>query len=112
LTATAPVPDTALPARVLKPGGIACVATEYILEGADHREFFSPANLRRYVVDAAPLVMLDRLDDRPPPRSFFEDPIRFPDVAHPAWCWSTTGRTGLRSCSSSASPPGTTGRAS
>jgi SAM-dependent methyltransferase len=66
--------------RVLRPGGVACIATEYVLEGKDHHEFFNEAQLRDHVLAAAALVPVDQLDLRPPPRAFFDDPIRPPDV--------------------------------
>lgn len=67
-------------ARVLRPGGIACIATEYVLAGGKHPEFFDREDLHRYVLSVAPLVPVDQLDLTPPGDEFLADPIRFPDV--------------------------------
>ena len=36
--------------RVLKPGGVACVATEYILEGGRHGEYFTPEEVDVWLI--------------------------------------------------------------
>ncbi len=61
--------------RVLRPGGVLCVATEWILEGGDDPEFFTPETLRMHVIDTPGLELIGPLDDRPPPRAFVDDPI-------------------------------------
>ena len=38
-------------ARVIRPGGIVCVATELVLDGGPHHAFFTPEELQRYVID-------------------------------------------------------------
>ena len=62
-------------ARVLRPGGIACVATEWIIEGGDHYEYFTPDDFFHYVVDASALELLEPLDDTPPPREMIDAPV-------------------------------------
>ncbi len=62
-------------ARVLRPGGVLCVATEWILAGGDDPEFVTAKALRGYVVDTPGLELIGPLDDRPPPRALIEDPI-------------------------------------
>lgn len=44
-------------ARVMRPGGIACIATEYILlEEKDHPEFFNRWDFEKYILNASPLL--------------------------------------------------------
>ena len=62
-------------ARVLKPGGVACIATELILEGGDHFEFFTPQEFRRCIIDASGLEMVEPFDARPPGRDLIDAPI-------------------------------------
>lgn len=38
--------------RVLKHGGICCIATEFILNGAEHDQYFTPEEFERIVVKA------------------------------------------------------------
>jgi SAM-dependent methyltransferase len=61
--------------RVLRPGGICCVATELILEGGDHPEFFTREELDQYVVRGSRMVLLERIDERPMPRQYIDDPV-------------------------------------
>lgn len=49
-------------ARVLKPGGVACIATEVILDGSQHPEFFHPHEIDPWFVDATGLEMAEPLD--------------------------------------------------
>jgi SAM-dependent methyltransferase len=63
--------------RVLKPGGICCVATELILEGGEHPEFFTREAFQQYVVRGSRMVPVERLDDRPIPRRYLDDPVPF-----------------------------------
>jgi SAM-dependent methyltransferase len=62
-------------ARVLRPGGIACVATELVLAGGEHPEFFTPEALQRHVVEASGLVAVERLHQRPLPQAMLDDPV-------------------------------------
>jgi SAM-dependent methyltransferase len=62
-------------ARVLKPGGVAVVATELVLEGPANEELFAPDILDQYVLGASALVPIEELDDEPPPRELFDDPV-------------------------------------
>jgi SAM-dependent methyltransferase len=62
-------------ARVLKPGGIACVATELVLAGGEHPEFFTPEALQRHVVAESGLVPVERLHQRPLPQALLDDPV-------------------------------------
>lgn len=61
--------------RVLRPGGICCVATELVLQGGDHDEFFSREALEQYVVRGSRMLPLEQLDDTPMPREFLDDPV-------------------------------------
>jgi SAM-dependent methyltransferase len=65
-------------ARVTRPGGIVCIATEFILNGAQHPEFFSPEQFDTYVMRASDLIPVERLDATPPPREYLDDPIKLP----------------------------------
>jgi SAM-dependent methyltransferase len=66
-------------ARVTKPGGIVCIATEWILNGVDHPEFFTPEEFDRYVMWASDLIPVEPLDDRLPPTEYLDDPVKVPD---------------------------------
>jgi SAM-dependent methyltransferase len=48
--------------RVLKPGGVAAIATEFILTDASHPEFFNRADLDEYVIEASGLELVEPLD--------------------------------------------------
>lgn len=62
-------------ARVLKPGGIACVATELVLAGPANEELFPRDLLQQFVIDASGLVPVEQLDDAPPPRELYDNPV-------------------------------------
>jgi SAM-dependent methyltransferase len=62
-------------ARVLKPDGIAVVATELVLAGPANEELFAPDVLQSQVLEASALVPVEELDDEPPPRELFDDPV-------------------------------------
>jgi SAM-dependent methyltransferase len=62
-------------ARVLRPGGIACVATELVLAGGPHHEFFTPDELQHHVVDESGLVLVERLHAKPLPQELIDNPI-------------------------------------
>jgi SAM-dependent methyltransferase len=62
-------------ARVLKPGGICCVATELVLQGGAHPEFFTPAALQHHVIEQSGMVPVERLHQAPLPQSMLDDPI-------------------------------------
>lgn len=64
---------------MLRPGGIACVATELILEGGDHFEFFTPAEFQTSIIDASGLQPVQPFDPTPPPRELIDSPVD-PDV--------------------------------
>jgi SAM-dependent methyltransferase len=49
-------------ARVLKPGGVAAIATEVILQGPEHPEFFMPGELEPCFVGASGLELVEPLD--------------------------------------------------
>jgi SAM-dependent methyltransferase len=65
--------------RVLKPGGVACVATELVLVGGPHEAYFTWDDLDSYVVRAAGLVPVEPLDTTMPPREMLDDPVRLPE---------------------------------
>ncbi|HTW08152.1 MAG TPA: class I SAM-dependent methyltransferase [Acidimicrobiales bacterium] len=65
--------------RVLRPGGVACVATELVLEGGAHPAYFCPEDLSRYVLKAPGLVLVEPLSSRRPPAEMMEDPVKLPD---------------------------------
>lgn len=49
-------------ARVLKPGGIAAIATEIILSDVGHPEFFRLPELREYVIHSSKLQLIEKID--------------------------------------------------
>jgi SAM-dependent methyltransferase len=55
-------------ARVLKPTGTLCVATEWILEGGDHFEYFTPDQFQQYIVEPTGLALVEPIDATPPPQ--------------------------------------------
>jgi SAM-dependent methyltransferase len=65
--------------RVLRPGGVACVATELVLEGGPHPAYFTPEDLVHYVIDASGLELVEPLNLRAPPREMMEDPVKLPE---------------------------------
>ena len=62
-------------ARVLRSGGVLCVATEWILAGGDDAEFFTPAAFRRHVVDTPGVALIGDLDETPPAAELVDDPV-------------------------------------
>ncbi len=62
-------------ARVLRPGGILCVATEWILEGGDDPEFFTPDDFTEHVLGTPGLELIGPLDVAPPSRQLVDNPI-------------------------------------
>jgi len=51
-------------ARVLRPGGIAAITTELILNGVPHPEYFRPAELDTHVVRGSGLALVEEIDFR------------------------------------------------
>jgi SAM-dependent methyltransferase len=45
--------------RVLRPGGVACIATELVLSEAPHPEMFTIEELRRHVIEASALQLVE-----------------------------------------------------
>jgi SAM-dependent methyltransferase len=67
-------------ARVLRPGGVACVATEFIMEGGQHGEYFTADDLHHWILAASPeLELVEPIDFTPPDRRYFDDPVHLPD---------------------------------
>jgi SAM-dependent methyltransferase len=65
-------------ARVVRPRGVVCVATELVLAGGPHPEFFTPDELQHYVVDGSGLVPIERLRLETLPQELMDDPV-WPD---------------------------------
>jgi SAM-dependent methyltransferase len=61
--------------RVLRPGGIACVATELILRGGPHDEYFLRDELDEYILHSSGLVPVEKLHETIPPREMLDDPV-------------------------------------
>jgi SAM-dependent methyltransferase len=61
--------------RVLRPGGFACVATELILEGGPHYEYFLRDELDKYIIYSSGLVLVEKLHEKPLPREMIDDPV-------------------------------------
>jgi SAM-dependent methyltransferase len=59
-------------ARVLKPGGILVLATEYIVSGPDYEEAFQPAAFKR-LMDVPGLALVEPLDEFVPRR--YDTPV-------------------------------------
>jgi hypothetical protein len=50
-------------ARVLKPGGVLALATEYVLSGPPHHEAFLPAQVRA-LIEHPLLLLVEPVDER------------------------------------------------
>lgn len=61
--------------RVLRPGGVACISTEWILRGGDHPEFFTPRAFEEVVLRAPGLELIGDLDDGAPEAALIDDPV-------------------------------------
>jgi SAM-dependent methyltransferase len=72
-------------ARVLRPGGILALATEYVLEGPPHAETFQPDEFAR-LIDQPGLELVEPLDDRVyrryrcEPVDLYADPYQTPHM--------------------------------
>ncbi len=66
-------------ARVVRPGGIVVIATEYLLLGDQtHTDYFSHDDFDRYVLNATPdLELIEPIDWSLPPADFLIDSIAF-----------------------------------
>jgi SAM-dependent methyltransferase len=69
-------------ARVVRPGGIVVIATEYLLlPEQTHAEFFNRAQMEQYVINASPqLVLTEPVDWSWPPAEYLVDAIVYPNV--------------------------------
>lgn len=61
--------------RVLKQGGVACVATEFILNNATHEEFFAFEDLEKFIIKSAPFDLVGGDLDLRISQSLFYNPI-------------------------------------
>lgn len=59
-------------ARVLKPGGIAAITTECILNGRHHHEYFLPEQLCEYIIEPGGLALVGDDIDRNPSQFFLD----------------------------------------
>ncbi|ADK85322.1 Methyltransferase type 11 [Desulfarculus baarsii DSM 2075] len=64
--------------RVLKPGGVAAIATECIVNDSNHQEFFRIEELERYIVAPSGLKLIQKPTFRLP-RKAIERPTIMPD---------------------------------
>jgi len=62
-------------ARVLRPGGTLCVSTEWVLEGGDHPEFFTPRDFEEHVLRTPGLELIGDLDTSAPVQELIDDPV-------------------------------------
>jgi SAM-dependent methyltransferase len=71
-------------ARVTKPGGVICVATELLLsEEHSHPEFFTRRQLCRYIINSADsLRLVDGMRWQLPSEQYLNDPIVLPKDLH------------------------------
>jgi SAM-dependent methyltransferase len=61
--------------RVLRPGGVACISTEWILRGGEHPEFFTPRAFHEVVLRVPGLEVIGDIDDREPEQALIDDPV-------------------------------------
>lgn len=67
--------------RVLKPGGTAVVSTEYILNNAEHPEYFNEKDLRDHVVEPSRMKLIQNINFNIP-RILIERPLEIPSEVH------------------------------
>jgi SAM-dependent methyltransferase len=67
-------------ARVVRPGGVVVVATEYLLlEEQHHPEFFNQSEMEEYVIRASPLLeLIEPMDWSLPPTDYLIDSVVYP----------------------------------
>lgn len=66
--------------RVVRPGGIVCVATEFVLRGEQHGEYFTRDDLEHWVVGASPnLRLIGPIDFTFPAQEYFDDHVPLAD---------------------------------
>jgi SAM-dependent methyltransferase len=65
--------------RVLKAGGVACVATELVLEGGPHPAYFTLEHLYEYVIAPSGMSLVEPLAYLQPPKELMDDPVELPD---------------------------------
>ncbi len=65
--------------RVLKPGGVVCISTELILNGANHAEYFSTEELDRTILRSAAFKLAGGGPDLSISRSLLLNPIDLDD---------------------------------
>ena len=65
--------------RVLKAGGVACVATELVLEGGPHPAYFTLERLYEYVIVPSGMSLVEPLAHSQPPQELMDDPVKLPD---------------------------------
>ena len=49
--------------RVIKPNGIACISTEFIINKSDHYEYFTIDNLYKYIIESHGLELVGKKID-------------------------------------------------
>lgn len=67
--------------RVLRVGGIACVATELVLAGGPHPEYFTMPEIQEWLIGPSGLVLVEEIDHELPPQEYLDDPVRIPEEA-------------------------------
>jgi SAM-dependent methyltransferase len=65
--------------RVLRPGGVACVATELVLEGGPHPAYFTLQDLEEFVIRSSGMVLVEPVSELRPPAEFLDDPVKLPE---------------------------------
>jgi SAM-dependent methyltransferase len=60
-------------ARVLKPGGIAAITTEVILNGCPHHEFFLPNEILQFIITPSGMELIDNEIEYHPSNYFMEN---------------------------------------
>lgn len=79
--------------RVLKPGGIAVIATEYVLNNVTHSDFFNEADLLEYIIKPGNMKLIQDINFNIP-RIFIENPLKMPEERYSTPHLSLTdGRT-------------------
>ena len=64
-------------ARVSKPGGVVVIATEFLLSGDDHPEYFDRRSFEQYILGASDeLFPIEPMSYRPPASLYMQDAIK------------------------------------
>jgi len=69
--------------RVLKPGGIAAIVTECILNDKTHYEYFTPDEIDSFLIQPSKLELVEPIKfEQPSLQSYIDNPLKIPEEAN------------------------------